>query len=225
MKWGPLLLFLLMGCGKISSTNSSFTLREQRSYSPLIASADVKAELAVICNALAAKVNVLPQVLGSSFVFSLSTKSCEQSQLQAPQDVEVVIQRPVSNYVFKVKSSGLDFIYADVETPTSGQLGELCQRYANTLSPITNPFMLSNGNAVWFSIGNFSECSPTTAERCVQLETGAADGAQFKIHTKEWIKVRTDANYSRVGFFSQRTTISSSICGINGYTENKAVLK
>lgn len=222
MKSFLLILFLVIGCGKSpSSSSSKIVLGQERQFNPVAVSGSLKDDIAVICQALINKSNALPGLIGSSFTYSVASKSCEQESLSGTSDVAVVIQKPAANFVFKVQSSGLDFVYSDVETTSSGIMGEICSRGDS----LTNPFQLSNGSALWLTTGASSECTPGPGQKCIGIDTASVQGTGYKVHTREWITFNTNSSLPRVGFFTERTTVSASICGTNQQTQTRAVLK
>jgi hypothetical protein len=137
-------------------------------------------------------------------------------------NVEVVIQNNAGNYVFKKQSDNQDFIFPNVETNTSGVLADVCGSLSNLQNPLTNA-----QGATYFTTLNISssDCPPVPGEICVQVESASQQGESFVVHTKEWLRIRTNSTSGKIGFFTQRKKITRGFCGVNQYLSFQASLK
>lgn len=214
-------LLLLGSCGV--KENNGYRLGENRIFNPLVVDGAERRNLTQLCQALASKNARLPQMVGIELAFDVSNKRCEENNVSDPREVGVIIQRSGANFMFR-QSNGLDFVYGDLETDTSGVMGIICQNMDELTSPMKTP----NGSALWINtVGiNESDCRATGQERCLQLVLGVPQGPDnFTVSSQEWIKFQIDPNRSHYGFFTERKTIAGSICGASKNTETRARLK
>lgn len=223
MKLSLLLLsFALVSCGEYK--NQGLAQNKVGDILPVIANSPAngsdRANVSAICNALAQKSNILGTALNSTHTFFASQQDCSGNQMGAG-DVETVIQSNGSNFVFKRKSDGLDFIFPNVETPDSGVMAEIC----NNLSNLTNPVV---GNEItYFTTTGISsnDCPTASGEICIAIRKAFAQGNTAQVHTKEWMRVRVAGTQGRVGFFTHRKKVTQSFCAQNEALIFQATLK
>ncbi|HXH29590.1 MAG TPA: hypothetical protein VNJ01_02145 [Bacteriovoracaceae bacterium] len=217
-----ILVSVLASCGEIKKSGNS--VGEIRTFSPVTVDQNSAGRIATICQALAQKSQVLAQALNTAHTFEVNQTDCAGAPIDSGP-TEVRIQKNANGeYVFRRTSDGLDFVYPDVETATSGIMSRLCANQEQ----LVNPFKIENDQVVWFrATGTSSEdCRPTSDELCILLETATPEyPGSYKIHTKEWVTFRVNTLKEKLGFFSQRKTVSSSICGLNQSRQIKATLK
>jgi hypothetical protein len=217
-------LLIMASCGNIDGVGTT-TLGQEKTYSPVTADASLTAQLAVICQSLQQKAQVLSQLTTTPYVFDVSKKACTDSNYSSALKTPVLIQKPNSTYIFKLNPSGLDFVFPNVETDTSGSLGEICA----ALSSLTNPMKLQNGNVIWLSTAaKDSDCKVSSGdERCLAIETGylSYTTQMYVVNSKEWIKFYTLLNKPRTGFFNYRKLVSNAQCAVGETQETLAVLE
>jgi hypothetical protein len=116
-----------------------------------------------------------------------------------------------SGYVFK-KSDGQNFIFPEVETASSGVFKEICSNLNQ--SAFSSP-LRSSGEALYFgTLGiSTSDCPQRDGELCFSLERAFIQGTTAVVHTQEWIRIRTNPQLPKIGFFSHRKRITKSFCG------------
>jgi hypothetical protein len=219
-----LILLSVTSCGKYDVRGRGGTgLGQVRSINTVTtASASTVAALQLICNALAVKEAALSSAVGSLLTYSASQTDCEGNPVFVEGSQQVVIQRSAQDYIL-VKKDGLPFIFPDVETRTSGVFKDLCNLGASLLNPIIN-----GTEATFISIEGISgsDCSPVFGEEtCLALEKGQVSGTDAVITSRDIMRVRTGGTKGRIGFFTQRTKVSQSICSTNGAIISKALLK
>ena len=227
MKMWALPLFLLAACGgNPPGTNSDAVVGTQRSLSLINIESDDRAQLSTICNALGQKALALNNTTADTYIFTVSQKSCIQATAPAAFDESVYIKQAGNHYYFKRVLDNRDFIFSELQTPNSGLVGELCSKLSSTTNPITNPVVLSSGKAVWFTTKvNSTDCSPTPQSLCLSVETGSPNGNTYKITDRDFFRFQVDPTLPRIGFFLQRTNISTGLCAVNQTTEVRALLK
>lgn len=226
MKFSLILLsFLALSCGKIGTTSSgSNTVGESRSINAFSVVSDTdRNNLNVVCNSAAAKSAILPSVVGATYNWSSSTSDCAK-KVTNEFNVETIIQNTGTNFVFKRKDNNQDFIFADVETNTSGILADACSLLNGGQQ---NP-VVSGSNASYISTSaiSSSDCQPTSGEICVSIERASQQGDQFVVHTKDWLRVRVSSpTNERIGFVTQRKKVTRGSCGTDQVLQFEASLK
>ena len=219
-------LMLLAACGGKIPVGKNVGLGENRNFSTMALQGDERAQLNTICEALKQKALALNPSINTTFVFSVSQKVCEQTGTGVAADEQVYIQQTGNNYFFKRVADNRDFVFSEIQTPNSGIVGEICSRLNNVSTPLTNPVILTSGKAMWFTTNvNSPECVATSQSLCLMIETGVPSGTNYKITDRDYFKFQVDPTLPRIGFFLQRTNISSGLCGINQTTEIRAGLK
>lgn len=218
-----LFAFFTLACGKMvvdKSGNSLGTSRALSMKSPLT-SFDQN-NLTSVCNALTQKVAILPSVVNSVLEFSTNQKDC-LGNATPEASVQVGIHSNGSGYIFKRKSNNQDFIFPDVETPSSGALADVC----SSLNSFQNP-LISGSHASYFTTSGIlaSNCRPVEGEICVQIERASQEGNSFVVHTQEWLRIRVSSTRNeKIGFFTERRKITRGFCGLDQKLEFQATLK
>lgn len=177
-----------------------------------------------VCKALSNKENVLSTLSnsGAEYTYGFSQKNCSEAALPEAKNVVVKIGRSDNGYIFKPKN-GEAFGFTDIETANAGVMADIC-RFGGTLE---SPIVSGATGAVWWTTFTASEqCQPGLGTLCVHLQRGnSIDGANYKIHTNEWIKFKLFDNNE--GFFIERKLVSTAGCkGIKrGKLEMRATLR
>ena len=201
-------IFLTTACGKYDAPTGNATVGQQRQVSTSRAlGTSEQTSLSNICNALSVKASRLPQSTNAPFSFNSSQTDCIGTMISSGI-VATTIQTDGANYFFKT-STGMNFIFPDVETPTHGVFTQICSSIGNIQDVTT----LSNGDAQFVTLSG--ECPSVGGETCVLIETGSPVSGvtgTFRIHTKEWIRLNTTATSSRYGFFTYRKKVSQAFC-------------
>jgi hypothetical protein len=192
---------------------------EYKRFEPLMVSPADHSRLRTICNALESKEARLPVLISSAYSFSYAQKACAENEIGEASNVEVTIQRPHSDYIFR-QSNGDIFIFP-FETSLSGTMVEICANVQDLRSPLQT----SSKGAMWFTtFTSTAHCSPGTDSMCVHIQRGEhVNEMNYVIHTNEWITFNVRG--SRTGFFSERKLISQADCGPNQIIERRATLK
>lgn len=208
-------IFLVASCGKYEAPGSNSTVGQIRSLASTRAlGPDEQNALATVCQALGVKASRLPSGLNAPFSFTTLQTDCEGSTVSSGI-VATTIKGETPNFYFT--SQGTNFIFPNVETPTSGVFTQVC----NTLGNVQDVSTLTSGEAQWVSTSQATgtDCPGVSGETCVLFETGAVQsGSDFKIHTREWIRIRTNPSLTNYGFFTYRKKITQAFC-----PENKAI--
>lgn len=224
MKYSFLFLTcLIVSCGKYESEVSRNLIGETRSATALSVSSSDRNNLASICGALAQKSTILPSIVGTTnFLFTTIQTDCE-GETVVNADINVVVQNSGAGLVFKKSIDGLDYIFPEVETQSSGLLAGVCA----DLSTFSNP-RLEGTSATWITTSGISsnDCTPLSGEICVMVEKGNLNNDQtYTVHTKEWMRVRVSSIEGKLGFFTERKRLTQSICEANKSQISRAILK
>lgn len=225
MKYGFILLSLLsISCGKIDVTTSgNNTVGESRSVNAFSVLSDTdRSNLTAVCNALTTNAGILPSIVGATYVFDTVAADCT-NKITPEFNVQTVIQSNGSNFVYKRKDNNQDFIFANVETNSSGTLADAC----NLLSGLQNPLVSGNSASYITTSGIAGEdCAQASGEICVAVEKASRQGDFFVVHTKEWLRVRTQSpTNTRIGFVTQQKKVTQGSCGIGEVLIFRATLK
>jgi hypothetical protein len=209
------LMILGVSCGKyeVSSVGSN-TVNELRAVTPGSELSDSdRSNLAAVCSALNNKLNILGQgTSGSFFTFFAVEKDCNNNLISAGNVDVTITNQGNSAYGFKRKSDGQDFLFPNVETPSSGVFSEICSNVANIKAANID------GSAVTFvtTIGiSSADCPPVRDEICVKIEKGTVQGTSALIFSRDWIRIRTGGAQGKIGFFTQRKKVTQSYCAQN----------
>ncbi len=188
-------------------------------YEPLSVPPEDLSRIKAICNALEVKEERLPSLISSNYVFTYVERSCEASELSAPIELSVAINRPESNYIFR-RSDGGPFAFPNVETTSSGVMSEIC----TNLNDLRSPMQTSSKGAIWFTtFTSTRHCISDYDSMCIHIQKGEyINDLNYRIHTNEWIKFKI--RDERVGFFTERKLISSADCGAGKSIEKRVKL-
>jgi len=216
------MLAILSSCGDYKTGQFvDSTVGEVKSISaPIIISGVEKDNLVSVCNSLSQKELVLESAVNTRHIFSANQTDCQGKSVSSG-DVPVTIQKSGSSYVFK-KGDGLDFLFPNVETTSSGLFSEIC----SNLDGLSNPIIGQNEVIFISSLGiNPGDCAQAYGEICIKLEKAYVQGATAVVHTKEWIRLRTPSVQGFVGFFTMRKKVSKSFCPEGQTITSSASLK
>lgn len=216
-------VILLAGCGKIPT--SEFKLGQAVNFKASALSQYEKKNLTDLCESLRIKFNKFSQTSGLklNFEFDVGRKSCEAESLGPLASVTVTLEESAGGYRFK-EQNGLNFIYSDPETHQTGVMGLICGESSTNDSnlrqqseDIVSTFTLSPPR---------EECAPTAGEVCIRIDTAmkASDGSH-RLGRQDWIKFNIDERHGRYGFFTERRTRSTALCGAEQHSETVAILK
>lgn len=210
-------------CGKYEvATKQNSSVGEIKSTTAQSLSGAEQTLLSQMCVSLSSKTTTLSSAIGSVFKFGTTVTDCS-GDVASSGDVETYITGSGGTYSFKRRSDNSDFFFPNVETSSSGLLSEICSNLGNA----TNGF--SSGQEITFFKARdilSTDCAPVTGEVCLYIEKGTSQGNDtVKIHTKEWIRVRTSSNQGKIGFFTFRKKVSQSYCGQNQVLIQTATLK
>lgn len=225
MKLGTIaLLILSVSCGRYKVTGgNTASVGELRQMTTRQLAADEQESIGQICNALRIKSGTISSVSGATFTFDTAQTDCNGQSLGSGE-VQTTIQNSGFGPTFKRKSDGQDFFFPTVETLTSGTFSELCSSLSTANGVQTN----ATQEVTFYRSTNIpqNECEPRIGEVCFYLEKGFDQlNGSVKIHTKEWIRVRTASTQGKIGFFTFRRKISQSYCPENQAQVLEATLK
>ncbi len=217
-------LFLLAVISCVSENKiDPVTVGNLTRFEPRLLSFEETEKVAAICRALASKEELLSILVttGTEYNFSYAQKGCNDTALPLSKIVSTTIQTVGdSSYVFKAKENAV-FGFPEVETSTKGVMAKICENLGNLMSP----FQTSSSGATWFTVNTASErCRPDSESFCIHIQRGTiAYDVNYTIHTNEWIKFKMGT--PNLGFFTERTLVSSAGCSDNKTIERSAVLK
>ncbi len=206
-------ILLLTACGdyKVSGTgkNSVGEIKELTSMS--VSGTDLS-RLQSACNALQTLEGNLASAVNSTHSYSIYQTDCSGSLLEN-REVSTVLVPSGSNYGIKRASDGIDFIFPNVETASSGIFSEICSNLNDLSSPVGN----SNQKTYFTTMGiNADDCAQVVGEVCVKIEKATVQGLTAIVHTKDFLRVRVShPTYSKIGFITYRKKITKSVCGTN----------
>jgi hypothetical protein len=210
-------LILASACGKYEITSSGSTIGERLSVTSLT-SLD-RSNLASICNALSSK-NV---AVNTTLNFESSESDCTGVSITKGL-VPTTVQQSGSNFVLKRKTTGQDFIFPDLESASSGLLGDICQN----LGSLENPVQTSTEQIIYSTTSSdISDCAPKAEELCVSVKRANLQNGEYIVHTKDLMRVKVaDAGRTgKLGYFTFRKKITRSFCGLNEQLTFSAELK
>lgn len=214
MKYSFLFLAVLAAsCGDYNYDNREDRVGEVRPLNQVQMSNFDLDKVTRICNALKTKEPTLIGIVNQPLTFTTSQEDCNRNKIPA-QDVPVVIQNQGGSFVYKQTSNGLDFLFPTVETPSNGVLSGIC----NSLPELVNP-IVSGTQVLYYNLNNIDSdhcVSEGLNEICINVElaTTQDDGTSAKVHTKEWIRIRTSSQTDAfIGFETTRKRISKGYCG------------
>jgi hypothetical protein len=202
----------LVSCGQYEGTGSKGSaLGELRAISsPLKVGSSDKSNIASICDALGRNEAVLPDAVNSILSYSFSQNDCSGNFIDGG-NVDVVVQSSGTNFVLKRKTDNQNFIFPDVETRSFGILKDICEAQSNLTNPI-----VKDGNISYFTTNGItsSDCKPVAGEIGILIEKAKPEGSFYSIHTKEWLRIRTNStNNEKIGFVTQRKKLTQGFCG------------
>lgn len=214
-------LIVLAACKIDSQKAPEDSTGDFRTFSP-ITNIEDNERVQKICSALRNKEAILNVLIssGSQYKFNYAQKGCADASLPAPKEVVTSIVQTDSGFIFRPKN-GEAFGFSDVETSTKGALKEICQ-FGGTLE---SPILVNSNNALWWTTFTDARyCQAGFGTLCIHLQKGTTrDGANFKIHTNEFIKFKVLEDGE--GFFVERKVISSAGCSGSNRVMLEAQLK
>lgn len=208
-----LFLFILVSCGKIVLPEDT-KLGTLKSLSPQAISVGSSEYFKIkkICEAIKTKSVTISSLINTDYVFSGTTKSCNDSSFSSIADIEVKLVKQLGLYKF-VEGPNL-FYFSDVETDDQGVLSVICSKVENLTSPIVD-----GNNLLYFTATDIvsTDCLNSPDESCIKIERALKVvtenvGEKGRVHTREWLKIRTNQTKSQFGFVSFRKRISEAGC-------------
>jgi hypothetical protein len=209
-----LLLVIATACGPSAKVlTDAQSVNELRESKPQTLSNSDRQKIISICQAFSQKASTLDSLIGTKLNFVTAETDCS-GNMASSGTTQVTLQKSGGDYVLKRVADNLDFIFPEIETHTSGLLASVCS------SPFESPVIEEN-RVIYFTTEGITtrDCVPATGEICVAVEIGRPEGVNNRIHTREWLRVRTDLTKNRVGFFTYRKKLTKAYCG-----ENEALL-
>lgn len=206
-----LLSILVLGaaCGKYKVAPSSSMVGQKLQVSQLT-SLD-RSNLQTICNALANK----QVVVNTNLNFNTFEGDCGGNTITNGV-VPTTIQQSGSSFVLKRKLTGQDFVFPDLESASSGLLGDACSRLGDP--SFENP-VESGSDRVTYSTtsGDIAECSPQPEQLCVVVQKASLQNGEYIVHTRDLMRVKVSnaSGTGKLGYFTFRKKIAKSFCGVN----------
>jgi hypothetical protein len=201
------IVVLAASCGKYEVAPGSSKIGEKLQPSALTSSD--RSNLQSICNALGSRNTVVNTTLN----FETFEGDCVGNTITNGV-IPTTIQQSGSNFVLKRKTTGQDFIFPDLESPTQGLLGDICSNLAN----IENPVQSGADQVTYATTGSdIAECGVQNEQLCVVVKRASLQNGDYIVHTKDFMRVKvSDAGRTgKLGYFTFRKKISKSFCGIN----------
>lgn len=204
-----LLSILVLGaaCGKYEVVPNSSKIGEKLSVSSL-SSLD-RSNLQSICNALGSR----STVANSTLSFETFEGDCEGNTITNGV-VQTTVQQSGTDFVLKRKTTGQDFVFSDLESPTQGLLKDICSNIAG----VENPVQSGSEQVTYTTTGpDIAECGVQSEQLCVVVKRASQQNGEYIVHTKDFMRVKvSDASRSgKLGYFTFRKKISKSYCGLN----------
>lgn len=226
MKYSLLALMVVgsVACGKYDSNLQSNSVGESRSSNSLVVTSTDRNNLSSVCSALTYKAGGLPALGGQTFLFTTKQSDCDGVTV-IDADITVQVQNIGSGFVFKNTQNGLDYIFPEVETQSTGLLSSVCGSVGSFSNPIID---INSQSALWVTTVGISsrDCVPAGGEICVQVERGILSGNQtYTIHTKEWMRVKTNSSQAMYGYFTHRKKVTNALCAPFKAQVSEAFLK
>lgn len=231
-------LLSIVSCGKIDIVADA-NLNSLLSVEPKTITNTEFQDLKRICDSLIVKANYLPSLIGTNYTMGNKFKTCEEPALSDQADSVVTL---VSQNGFKFNVGFSSYFFPDVETDVEGVMQYACAKVAAGAG-FTLPINLSVTplqNDVGDEIVNYStqtisssDCSATTGETCVKIEKAVVESVtdegktslKGRIHTREWLKIRTSNIQGLEGFYVYRKRLSTAGCIDGAFTVRSATLK
>lgn len=216
-------LILLVACGQVPNQSSGGEQIGQEivQYSPQIVVGEDSDRINDICRAIAAKTDQLVILENTQYTFSYAEKSCASGSMSAYSDVRVAIEKPNSNYIFKIIGANSPFIFSNIETKDAGLMKEIC----DNAQSLTSPMQSGSSGVIWFtSLTRATDCVSSSTHLCMQIERGSlVAGTSYKKNTKEIIKFKISGENQ--GFFTERKQITTLSCPEGAQLVRHAILK
>lgn len=220
-------LAVLAGCGKYELGNDAdFDATLSVTPTEIAVGTSQYNRIKEICDALAVKDVTLSSLVGQNFNFSQTSKKCEDQSFSAIADAQTTLVNQSGQIKF---SEGVNLAYfSEPETTTTGLIKEVCNR----LNDLESPIKLDSVNLLYVSTDGIAgnDCTNISFERCIKfqkavLETTTDKGPQGRVHTREYIRVKTAQDKPLVGFFSYRKLTSIGGCLEGKHFGRTATLK
>lgn len=225
MKFALLIMTVLVAsCGQYESDVTRNLIGESRSADALVVTTTDRNNISSICTALGQKASTLASAVGSTYLFATQQSDCDGITV-VNADLNVIIQTGGTGYIFKKSSDGLDYIFPELETNTTGLLTNVCADPTSFVNPQIDP---GTNSATWITTVGISsnDCTPASEELCVQVETGSLNADQtYTIHTKDWMRVRLTSTNGKLGFFTQRKKLTQATCATYKSQISQALMK
>lgn len=208
-------LFVFASCGKVEVAGSAL-IGSKKAIVPEQLNNTSVTRIRSICDALAAKESALNNNPNADYVFSGSTKGCNDNGFAPLPNTTV---RLVDQ---KFLEGALPYYFSDVETPSSGVLSQIC----NSLSLGVSPIATSPNEFIYFTVNDTAECQSGGTNQCILIERATRTSeTQAKVHTQEWIRVNTvSPNINNVGFWTFKKRLSQASCAEGYHSGRSATL-
>lgn len=225
------LTLLAASCGKVEFTNTL-----ESSVGALRPSGEVRqistlerTRLTTICQAIARKSSLLSaQTPTDLFSFDISGTDCE-GKVTLSQVVSTRIQKENFQFLYKPVNEGESIPFNQVETTQAGQLVTICQNLASITEV---PLDKGNGEVLYLSTLETSDCPLRTNELCVLMESASktSNGNFNQVHTSEWFRIYTNqdltnANSRFYGFVTDRKSATAGFCSERKSQSKRQTLK
>jgi hypothetical protein len=223
MKYVVVLSLLgVLSCGRTSapSSGSDGVIGQVRTLAVAPAAPADATAVSEICQALLQKEAMVSTLLNTTHRYVALQTNCDGTT-QSLEEVSVTIQQDGGDVVFR-RASNLAFLFPQLETTRSGVLAGVCATATNLVNPI-----VTDSEALFFTTSGIraADCLPGAGERCILLERALIQGTTATVHTREWLRIVTNANQGRLGFYNLRRRVSRSFCPLNQSILQSATLK
>lgn len=208
-------VFLAASCGKVEVQTGMGGIGESRSISPIAVAGGDLQTFDQICAGLTNKAQKFTSAL-PNLTYDVQSKNCAGvSILKETQQVSVVAEGQLPNYVLRNRTTNAPFVFPVAETSKDGVFAGICGK-----TSLTMPVLLNNGSAKWVRPGG--ECPGASGEICVTVEVGAKDPNSefYRIHTREFIRFNVKNLDGKYGHFTYRRRQAEGVCDVSEFVED-----
>ncbi len=205
------LLFLLVSCGRVDISTGT-RVGERINTEAVVVDSSQMEIIKSICDAIAKKTELIPNLVNTKVVFSYARKACDSSSFGSVSDVVTFLRLTALGPRF-IDSNGAFFYFSEVETTDDGSMAKICQKI-KLGQELKNP-ITEGSEYIYFTTSAISgsDCDPKLNEPCILIKKGFDSGSGLaKIHTKEWIRFDLNIDEGHQGFFNLKRQVSSVGC-------------